>query len=104
MKHDYTSGRLALRLRQLAVAALLACGGTSAHAQFYTAGNVLNQAGTYTDLEAGTGPPKYRMATTGTAKDNFRSEVNLSSLAPGIYNIKVRNGEEYTMQQISIVR
>ncbi|MCC3151495.1 T9SS type A sorting domain-containing protein [Hymenobacter sp. BT770] len=41
---------------------------------------------------------------TGTAKDNFRSEVNLSSLAPGIYNIKVRNGEEYTMQQISIVK
>lgn len=41
---------------------------------------------------------------TGTAKDNFRSEVNLSSLAAGIYNIKVRNGEEFTMQQIAIVK
>ncbi|WP_046244214.1 T9SS-dependent choice-of-anchor J family protein [Hymenobacter terrenus] len=40
----------------------------------------------------------------GTAKDNFRSEVNLSSLASGIYSLKVRNGEEYTMQQISIVK
>ena len=41
---------------------------------------------------------------TGTAKDNFRSEVDLSSLASGIYSLKVRNGEEYTMQQISIVK
>ena len=41
---------------------------------------------------------------TGTAKDNFRSEVNLSTLAAGIYTLKVRNGEEYTMQQISIVK
>ena len=41
---------------------------------------------------------------TGTAKDNFRSEVDLSSLASGIYSLRVRNGEEYTMQQISIVK
>ena len=41
---------------------------------------------------------------TGTAKDNFRSDVDLSSLANGIYSLKVRNGEEYTMQQISIVK
>lgn len=40
----------------------------------------------------------------GTAKDNFSNEVNLSSLPTGIYSLKVRNGEEYTMQQISIVK
>ena len=41
---------------------------------------------------------------TGSAKDNFTNSVNLSSLASGIYSIKVRNGEEYTQQQISIVK
>ena len=41
---------------------------------------------------------------TGTAKDNFRTNVDLSTLAAGIYIIKVRNGAEYTMQQISIVK
>ena len=35
---------------------------------------------------------------TGTAKDNFRNSVNLSALASGIYSLKVRNGEGYTMQ------
>jgi hypothetical protein len=41
---------------------------------------------------------------TGTAKDNFRNTMDLSTLASGIYNLKVRNGEEYTQQQISIVK
>ena len=41
---------------------------------------------------------------TGTAKDNFRNTVDLSTLASGIYSIKVRNGAEYTQQQISIVK
>jgi hypothetical protein len=41
---------------------------------------------------------------TGSAKDNFRNTVDLSSLASGIYILKVRNGEEYTQQQISIVK
>ena len=41
---------------------------------------------------------------TGTAKDNFSNTVNLSSLASGIYSIKVLNGTEYTQQQISIVK
>lgn len=41
---------------------------------------------------------------TGTAKDNFRNTVDLSNLSSGIYSIKVRNGEEYTQQQISIVK
>ena len=41
---------------------------------------------------------------TGTAKDNFRTAVDLSALASGIYSLKVRNGGEFTMQQISIVK
>ncbi|WP_310398027.1 T9SS-dependent choice-of-anchor J family protein [Hymenobacter sp.] len=40
----------------------------------------------------------------GTAKDNLRTALDLSGLASGIYNLKVRNGEEYTMQQIAIVK
>ena len=41
---------------------------------------------------------------TGSAKDNFSNTVDLSTLASGIYTLKVRNGEEYTQQQISIVK
>ncbi|MCI1189332.1 T9SS type A sorting domain-containing protein [Hymenobacter sp. DH14] len=41
---------------------------------------------------------------TGTAKDNLRTVVDLSNLTSGIYSLKVRNGEEFTMQQISIVK
>ena len=41
---------------------------------------------------------------TGTAKDNFQNIVNLSGLQSGIYSITVRNGQEYTQQQISIVK
>ncbi|MDO7849607.1 T9SS type A sorting domain-containing protein [Hymenobacter sp. M29] len=41
---------------------------------------------------------------TGTAKDNFQNSVNLSSLQSGIYSITVRNGQEYTQQQIAIVK
>jgi hypothetical protein len=41
---------------------------------------------------------------SGKAQDNFTNSVDLSSLPTGIYSIKVRNGEEYTMQQISIVK
>ncbi len=41
---------------------------------------------------------------TGTAKDNLRTTVDLSGLTSGIYTLKVRNGQEYTQQQISIVK
>ena len=41
---------------------------------------------------------------TGTAQDNVRTAVDLSSLAPGIYTLILRNGQEYTQQKISIVR
>jgi hypothetical protein len=40
----------------------------------------------------------------GTAKDNFRNDLDLSGLASGIYTLKVKNGSEYTIQQISIVK
>jgi hypothetical protein len=41
---------------------------------------------------------------TGSAKDNFTNEVDLSNLAAGIYTLKVKNGSEYSVQQISIVK
>src|SRR6476661_246667 len=41
---------------------------------------------------------------TGTAKDNFTNEVDLSNLSAGIYTLKVKNGSEYSLQQISIVK
>ena len=41
---------------------------------------------------------------TGTAKDNLRTTVDLSTVASGIYTLKVRNGQEFTQQQISIVK
>ncbi len=41
---------------------------------------------------------------TGTAADNFRTELNLTLLAPGLYSLKVRNGAEFTQQQIAIVK
>ncbi|GAA4359797.1 hypothetical protein GCM10023185_26720 [Hymenobacter saemangeumensis] len=41
---------------------------------------------------------------TGSAKDNFTNEVDLSNLAAGIYTIKVLNGQDYSLQQISIVK
>ena len=41
---------------------------------------------------------------TGTAKDDFSTAVDLSGLAPGIYTLTLRNGQEYTQQKISIVR
>ena len=41
---------------------------------------------------------------SGTAKDNLRTVVDLSALTSGIYSLKVRNGQEFTMQQSSIVK
>jgi hypothetical protein len=41
---------------------------------------------------------------TVTAKDNFQNSVNLSSLQLGIYSITLCNGQEYTQQQIAIVK
>lgn len=41
---------------------------------------------------------------TGTAHDNLTNPVNLSGLAPGLYHLQVRNGQEFTSTQISIVK
>ncbi|MGI4874977.1 MAG: T9SS type A sorting domain-containing protein [Janthinobacterium lividum] len=41
---------------------------------------------------------------TGSAHDNFTTVLDLSSLAAGIYNLKVRNGEDFTSGKISIVK
>ncbi|MGI4739489.1 MAG: T9SS type A sorting domain-containing protein [Janthinobacterium lividum] len=41
---------------------------------------------------------------TGTARDNFTNPLNLSSLAPGLYHLQVRNGAETMTRQLAIVK
>lgn len=40
----------------------------------------------------------------GSARDNFTTKLDLSNLAPGIYHLQVRNGQDYMSSQISIVK
>ena len=40
----------------------------------------------------------------GTARDNFTNKLDLSRLATGLYHLKVKNGDEYMLRQISIVK
>jgi hypothetical protein len=44
-----------------------------------------------------------RLYTT-TARDNFTTTLDLSNLANGLYHLKVKNGSEYLVQQISVVK
>ena len=41
---------------------------------------------------------------TGSARDNYTNRLDLSSLAPGIYYLQVRNGDERLTSQLSIVK
>lgn len=41
---------------------------------------------------------------TAVLKDNFTNEVNLSSLANGMYLLKVQTGSDYTTRQLSITK
>jgi hypothetical protein len=41
---------------------------------------------------------------TGTARDNYTNRLDLSTLAPGIYHLQVRNGEETMTRQLAIVK
>ncbi len=41
---------------------------------------------------------------TGTARDNFTNPLNLSSLAPGLYHLQVRNGAETLTRQLAITK
>ena len=41
---------------------------------------------------------------TGTARDNHTNRLDLGGLAPGIYFLQVRNGEERMTSQVSIVK
>ena len=41
---------------------------------------------------------------TGTARDNYTNRLDLGGLAPGIYFLQVRNGEERMTSQVSIVK
>ncbi len=45
-----------------------------------------------------------RHVYSGQARDNFANMVNLSSLAPGIYYLTVRNGSEFFTSKLSINR
>jgi hypothetical protein len=41
---------------------------------------------------------------TGTARDNFTNKLNLNSLAPGLYSLQIRNGDETMTRQLAIVK
>ncbi|MBD2723214.1 T9SS type A sorting domain-containing protein [Hymenobacter armeniacus] len=41
---------------------------------------------------------------TGSARDNYTNKLDLSGLAPGIYYLQVRNGDEHLTSQLSIVK
>jgi hypothetical protein len=41
---------------------------------------------------------------TGAARDNYTNRLDLSSLAPGLYHLQVRNGEETMTRQLAIVK
>ena len=41
---------------------------------------------------------------SGAARDNYTNKLDLSTLAPGIYHLQVRNGDEYLTRQLSIVQ
>ena len=41
---------------------------------------------------------------SGAARDNYTNRLDLCQLAPGIYFLQVRNGEERMTSQVSIVK
>ena len=41
---------------------------------------------------------------TGAARDNYTNRLDLSSLAPGLYHLQVRNGDETMTRQLAIVK
>jgi hypothetical protein len=41
---------------------------------------------------------------TGTARDNFTNKLNLTTLAPGLYSLQIRNGDETMTRQLAIVK
>ena len=40
----------------------------------------------------------------GTARDNFTNKLDLSHLATGLYHLKVTNGDEYALRQLSVIK
>jgi hypothetical protein len=40
----------------------------------------------------------------GTARDNFTNKLDLSHLAAGLYHLKVMNGDEYALRQLSVMK
>lgn len=45
-----------------------------------------------------------QLVYTGTARDNFTNKLNLTNLAPGLYSLQVRNGDETMTRQLAIVK
>ncbi|WP_191906397.1 T9SS type A sorting domain-containing protein [Hymenobacter baengnokdamensis] len=41
---------------------------------------------------------------TGSARDNYSNKLDLSNLAPGLYNLQLRNGDDTLTRQIAIVK
>jgi hypothetical protein len=41
---------------------------------------------------------------TGAARDNYTNRLDLNTLAPGIYHLQVRNGDETMTRQLAIVK
>ncbi|GAB3829069.1 hypothetical protein GCM10028821_15170 [Hymenobacter jeollabukensis] len=42
--------------------------------------------------------------TKGQLRDNFENKLNLSHLAAGMYTLKVKSGDEYTIRQLSLTK
>lgn len=40
----------------------------------------------------------------GSARDNYTTKLDLSNLATGLYHLKVKNGDDYLLRQLSIVK
>jgi hypothetical protein len=45
-----------------------------------------------------------QLVYTGAARDNYTNRLDLSGLAPGIYHLQVRNGDETMTRQLAIVK
>jgi len=45
-----------------------------------------------------------QLVYTGTARDNFTNKLNLTNLAPGLYSLQIRNGDETMTRQLAIVK
>jgi hypothetical protein len=45
-----------------------------------------------------------QLVYTGAARDNFTNQLDLSRLVTGLYHLKITNGDEYILRQLSIIK